>query len=82
MKIEKIICDVKNCITKKEDVQVIFKNIDIQVIFETDQTDGITSKPYLENIKLDLCENCKNKILNGNYLYAYGAQGYNTYYFK
>lgn len=78
MKIEKLICDVDNCITNNEDV----KSVDLQVIFETNQTDGRSCKPYLSNEKVDLCTNCRQKILDNNYLHAYGAQGHNTYYFK
>jgi hypothetical protein len=31
---------------------------------------------------MDLCDNCKKKILEGNSIYAVGAMGHNQYYFK
>jgi hypothetical protein len=56
--------------------------IEIQVIFTTDQTEGRSISPYLSREKVEICQDCMNKILQGNYLFAHGAQGYNTYYFK
>lgn len=53
----------------------------IQVIFHTDQTEGRGVKPYLSNCDIDICESCKNHILNGNYLHGSGAMGHNTYNF-
>lgn len=54
----------------------------IQTIFTTEQTEGKPCAPYLTHKDLDLCELCLTKIFDGNYLFASGAQGYNTYYFK
>ena len=56
----------------------------IQVIFTTNQTDGYKCEPYIDEgtRPLDLCDKCLKRILDGNYVFASGAQGYNNYYFK
>ena len=55
----------------------------LQVIFTTEQTEGRPCTPYLSYPEtLDLCDDCLGKIMNGNYVFASGAQGYNDYYFK
>lgn len=56
----------------------------IQVIFTSEQTEGHGCTPYIDEFlwPLDLCDKCLSKILDGNYVFASGAQGYNNYYFK
>lgn len=72
----KTICDVCGEETSNEE-------INIQVIFTTEQNEGRCCKPYLCNEKLNLCNKCLNNVLcNGNYIYANGAMGYNTYFFR
>lgn len=71
------ICDVKGC-----ENRAVYKGIQIQTIFHTDQTEGKTVVPYLSIEKIDLCIFCYDKILVGNYLHGNGAQGNNEYYFK
>ena len=73
--ITKIYCDVCKKETKNEE-------IDIQVIFTTEQNEGKKCPPYLCNEKLNLCDDCIEKILNGNYIFASGGMGCNTYSFK
>jgi hypothetical protein len=76
MKTTVVKCDV--CETEND-----VNEIDIQVLFTTEQTEGRGIKPYnLCNEKLDLCETCRLHILKGNYIYAEGAQGYNKYFFR
>jgi hypothetical protein len=75
-----ILCDVceqgaMNCEGGK-------RNQEIQVIFTTEQEEGRTSPAYLSMTKLDLCCDCFMKVLNGNYIYAQGAMGHNSYEFK
>lgn len=70
-------CDIKDCNSEKE-----VKTVEIQVIFTSDQTEGRSCNPYLSKQKFDMCQNCLDKLLKGNYVFAYGAQGYNTYYFN
>lgn len=78
MKQEKYICDVKGCSNESE-----HKQKDIQVIFDTEQTEGRSVKPYLDTVKIDICEKCLQTILKeGKYLHASGAMGHNEYYFK
>jgi len=69
-------CDILDC--GKENS----KEHKLQVIFETEQTEGRSCKPYLSNELVDLCDECFSKVLKGQYIFAYGAQGYNKYYFK
>lgn len=55
----------------------------IMVVFETEQNEGLSCYPYLQNNKIVLCNNCKNKILfDGQQIFAVGAMGFNKYYFK
>jgi len=74
-KIETYICDV--C---KKSIPIPAK-ADMQIIFVTEQTEGYPSKPYFQLKTLDICDACKNKALEGHYLFGAGAQGYNDYYF-
>lgn len=55
--------------------------LSIDVIFDHDQEDGKSkTKPYLDKVVLEICEGCKEYMLeNRKYIYAYGAMGYNTY---
>jgi hypothetical protein len=69
-------CDV--CKSSKE----VEENADLQVIFTTDQTEGRSRDPYLSRQSMDLCAACRAKIVKGNYVFAHGAMGNNTYYFK
>lgn len=71
--IEKYFCDI----CKKETNNITTKTI--QVIFQTEQTEGRNCKPYLSNVNLDICPECFKKILNGKAVLAWGAQGYNEY---
>ena len=72
----KTICDVCGEETSNE-------KIDIQVIFTTEQNEGRCCKPHLCKEKLNLCNKCLNNVLyNGNYIYANGAMGCNTYFFR
>lgn len=74
------LCDVCECeVSAKEGGK---KKQDIQVIFTTEQEEGRTSPAYLSMAKLDLCRGCFMKVLNGNYVYAQGAMGHNSYEFK
>ena len=54
----------------------------VQVIFTTEQNEGRATKPYLEMVNIDWCEQCRNKVLSGQALFAKGAMGYNDYYFS
>ena len=77
MKETKIYCDMKDCKQKATNEQ--YK---IQVIFTTEQTEGRSTEPHLCNENLDLCDDCLNHVLKGNYIFGAGAQGYNKYWFK
>lgn len=80
MKHEKIeyTCDIDKC------GQFCLPGKDqLQVIFTTEQNEGRPRDRYLHSFyTLDLCDDCKKHLLKGNYVCAYGAQGYNTYYFE
>jgi len=75
---EQYLCDMKGC----ENEVKGWKGKAIQVIFTTEQTEGRGVAPYLDLNKVDLCEECLAKIISGEPVYGYGAQGNNEYYFK
>lgn len=79
MKQINVICDIENC---KGFVGEPGENMKLQVIFHTEQTEGRATNPYLYLVEVDICEACKNRILTGDYVHAWGAQGYNKYNFK
>ena len=73
--IENVYCDI--CHKKATTYKML------QVIFTTEQNEGRPCKPYLSYPEaLDLCDDCLDKIMKGNYVFASGVQGYNDYYFK
>lgn len=72
-------CDI--CDNLIEDKKEKFRKT-IQIIFKNEQTEGYPCKPYLSNDTIDICDNCYEYILEGNYLFGKGAQGCNKYYFK
>ena len=74
MKTEVYICDIKECGRK-----AIHKDTKLQVIFTTDQTEGRSCRPYLDNVTIDLCYECMVKVLEGRAIYANGAMGHNEY---
>lgn len=69
-------CDVcRKEMAKKEPMK-------IQVIFNTDQTEGRPCSPYLDEYRLEICDDCLKKVHKGHYIFASGAMGHNDYYFK
>jgi hypothetical protein len=55
----------------------------LNVIFLTEQTEGRNCDPYLSTENdIEICKDCNNKMLQGNFIYATGAMGYNKYFFK
>lgn len=54
----------------------------IQCAFDTEQTEGRSTTPYLSTVDLDLCDGCLNKIIVTHSLWASGVMGYNRYRFK
>lgn len=59
------------------------QKIKTSVVFVTEQTEGRPIQPYIQIHELDICFNCLAKIIrDGEQIYAHGAQGHNTYYFK
>lgn len=77
MKTEFYTCDIEKCGNTKD-----VKKLRLQVLFTTEQTEGRSVPTYLSDETLDICNSCLEKIKSGNYVYAHGAQGYNTFYFK
>jgi len=69
-------CDIKNC--KEKDA----RNTKLQVIFTTNGLEGKPCSPYIEHHHIDICKECFSKILSGAVIFAYGAQGHNTYEIK
>lgn len=68
----KYFCDICGENTKEKD---IFQ-VNYPVIFTTNQTDGDSSKPYIEQKQIDICRHCADKVLK---ITASGCQGYNEY---
>jgi hypothetical protein len=76
MKREICNCDINGC----NNEVTHHKNMSIQVIFTTEQTEGRSVNPYLDTVVIDICEECLEKVVkNKKYIVAYGAQGYNIY---
>ena len=75
MKKELYFCDI----CKKE---APYPDTSLQVIFITEQTEGNSCNPHLDTVTIDLCNHCMQTILDGNYVFASGAQGSNEYFFK
>jgi hypothetical protein len=80
MKIESYKCDINDY--KGEAPSEDHKKQSYQVIFVTEQTEGRPTNPYLAVTHIDLCRFCKARVLAGEPIWAAGAQGHNTYYFK
>ena len=70
--IEQYFCDI----CKKE---AAITSVNYPVIFHTDQTDGRAQKPYISQEKIDVCDECRKRLLM---LDGWGAQGYNKYEFR
>lgn len=74
MKKEIITCDV--C----ESEDSISEDIQMQVVFTTEQNEGRAVKPYFEIKRIDICAVCYNRVLDSKrYMTATGAMGYNDY---
>lgn len=67
--VEVTTCDICN---KEKPVT----EIEYPVLFHTEQTEGRTVTPYISKQKLDVCSDCKPKLL---VVHGWGAQGYNEY---
>lgn len=50
--------------------------ISYPVIFNTNQTDGYSCDPYISIQELDICEDCRQKVLR---IQGTGAMGNNSY---
>ena len=67
--IEQYFCDL--CY-KESDVQ----KIKFPVVFHTEQTEGRSCDPYVSMQDIDMCGECRRKVLS---IHGYGAQGLNRY---
>ncbi|MFA6974014.1 MAG: hypothetical protein WC238_04745 [Parcubacteria group bacterium] len=67
-------CDIHGCTNEAH-----LKQIPIQVIFTTEQTEGCNVEPYLSTVTMDICEEHMKYLLTGHYIFANGAQGFNEY---
>ena len=77
MKEINVICDI--CKTKTNSYH---SDLELQVIFLTDQTGSGSTEPYLYNVVIDICLDCKDKILKGNYVFAAVAYGCKNFFFR
>ncbi|MEG0601146.1 MAG: hypothetical protein RR494_13335 [Vagococcus sp.] len=72
--IKEYFCDLCE---KEVDKQSKLKSVSIPVKFTTEQTEGRSCTPYLQQKTFELCESCIDRVVAVG---AYGAQGHNTYY--
>jgi len=72
--------EIYSCDVCKKETEV--KKERIQVIFTTEQDEGRSTEPYLSDQNIDICKDCKKTVLEGKYIYASGAMGFNEYWFK
>ena len=68
--IEIVTCDL--CGAQCDDVV----SITYPVVFLTEQTEGHPCKPYIDMTDIDVCQDCKKRILMVN---ATGCMGFNEY---
>lgn len=66
--------EITTCDLCKEEKPV--KEINYPIIFTTEQTEGRSVTPYISQAKLEVCDECIEKICK---ITAVGAQGCNTY---
>jgi len=57
----------------------MFTEINIPLVFYTEQTEGKGVAPYISNKKMEICQQCEHKLIDTLPIIAYGAQGYNEY---
>ena len=72
----KVVCDIKGCGASPATPRKM------PIVFTTERTEGRPFKPHFSNETLDLCDACFQRLIDEFPIYAHGAQGYNTYYFK
>lgn len=53
--------------------------VKIPVVFETEQTEGRPTKPYISHETIDLCKQCVSRVIEQFPLRATGCQGHNSY---
>lgn len=71
----KIIKESYKCDICGKEVESAFR-INYPVIFTTEQQEGMSCKPYIEQTNLDLCNQCMEKVAK---IKAVGAMGNNQY---
>lgn len=69
--------EICHCDLCKKEADIIA--IKYPVEFLTEQTEGRNCKPYISYQDIDVCEECKSKIL---VVQGWGAQGFNNYIVK
>ena len=70
---ETYVCDI----CKKEELEM--QSINYPILFTTEQTEGRSVEPYINQKQIDACKECLAKIIR---LQGQGAMGYNTYKIK
>lgn len=55
------------------------RQVNVPVVWTTEQTEGRSCKPYYGVERLDLCEDCADRV---HVVEAAGAQGRNRYVFR
>ena len=75
-------CDVCSAEIQKSNKKIESEKKIFQVIFITEQAEGMSCDPYLSDQKLDVCKSCESEMLKGKMIYGSGAMGYNKYFFR
>ena len=55
------------------------RSVNVPVVWTTEQIEGRSCQPYYRNERLDLCEDCADRV---HVVKATGAQGRNHYVFR
>lgn len=55
----------------------------LSVVFLTEQNEGRATDPYIDTSPMDICEDCRKRIVTtGQIPFATGAMGFNDYFWK
>lgn len=59
-----------------------WKQVNLSVLFKTEQNEGTSCEPYFSTETLDICPECYSRLLKQWPIIAFGAQGNNNYEFN
>ena len=72
-----ITCDIEN-----REHKGTVRTYKVDVVFTTEQNQGDPTSPYIDSLKMELCESCRKEMLVERVIpEAQGAMGYNHFSF-